>query len=143
MVVAVIALSVAIGGSAVALDQGDRRQVTKIVKKQIKKRVPGAYAGITASGSVDPNVPSRAITNARVDIAQEGYYCFNLAFAPKAAAATPAVDDGLADDGILSYTLDAGEYIECPPSAEAEVTNIDSDDGFTLQNDAFNVHFFR
>ncbi len=130
IVVAVIALSVAVGGTAVGGNQPEAN-------------VPGALAGIKANGTVDPDVPSRALTNARVDHPVQGFYCFNLAFAPRAAAVTGAVDDGLADDAVLSYTLDPGQFVQCPPSADAEVTNLDGSDDFSLQNDAFNIHFFR
>ncbi len=69
-----------------------------------------------------------------------GFYCFDLPFTPTTAALAGAIEANLADDGILSYSLNPADYLNCPSSAEAEVANIDASDNL-LQNDGFNVQF--
>ncbi len=161
-----VAGSAVAGTALLKLDKSEKKQVKKIARTEATKQInasapglavanaqnavsaqtatvgaPAAYAAIAANGSVDPRVPSREITSATVDNPGTGRYCFDLAFAPKTASVTPAIADDLADDAILSYTLEPDEYIACPASAEAEVANLDGSDAFALQNDAFNVQF--
>jgi hypothetical protein len=180
MVVAMVALCLGIGGSAIAAGGLTKPQVKKIAKKQAKKQInslapgltvanaqhavsadtatnaqravsadsagratvggPAAYASIAANGTVDAGAPSRAITGANVDNPVTGFYCFDLPFAPTTATAMGAIEENLADDGILSYSLNPDDFVECPASAEAEVANIDASDSL-LQNDGFNIQF--
>ncbi len=165
MVVAMIALCLGLGGSAIAAGDLTKSQVKKIAKKQAKTQInklgpgltvanaqhavsadtatvggPVAYASIAANGSIDTGAPSRGITNANVSNPQTGFYCFDLGFAPTTAATTGAIEENLADDGILSYSLNPADYVECPTSAEAEVGNVDASDN-VLQNDGFNIQF--
>lgn len=164
LVVSVLAVTIAIVASAIA-DTGVRTSdlgkpgVKKIAKAEAKKVLkrkesklsvasakvggPAAYASIDADGSIDPAMPSRGMNSASVDNVELGAYCFDLGFSPTTAAVSPIQEGQLPDDAILSVSFDPADYVECPVSAEAEVTNLDADDGYERQNDDFNVQFDR
>ena len=75
MLVAMIALSLALGGSAIAADpvtKEAKKIAKKVAKKQIRKipEAPFAYALID-QGEVLTSAPSKTITSADVDNPQE------------------------------------------------------------------------
>jgi hypothetical protein len=141
MVVAMIALSLALGGSAIAADAVSKKDVKKIAKKQAKKqikKIKRAYATVEGDGTVNPNTPSKNITSGDITSPNSGQYCFSLPFDPVAAASNEA--GGGVEDGIMSVKLDSTAYDFCPASADAEVTHFDvSNDDYS--SDPFIIQF--
>ena len=127
MLVAMIALSLALGGSAIAADPVTKKEAKKIAKKVAKKQIrkipeaPFAYALID-QGEVLTSAPSKTITSADVDNPQGGFFCIDLPFGPVTGAATP---EAVGNDGIMAFTFVTANYQACPASAEAEVTHYD------------------
>jgi hypothetical protein len=141
MLVAMIALSLTLGGSAIAADTVSKKDVKKIAKKQAKKQIkklsPRAYALIEGD-SVLSDAPSKGITSADVSSPVTGFSCINLDFNPVTGAATEG--GGGIKDGFASLSLASTEFDECPTTAEAEVTHFDSSAG-DFSTDPVQVQF--
>ena len=156
MAVAFVALLVALGGTASALNGKntiDSNDVKKnaidsanIAKNQVKgddvnestlKEVPSADNGVqgyalidgAAGGTVDPVAPSLNVTSANVSQGTSpGVYCFNgLAFTPRSILVTgDAVGGNNAQDNFTVATTQ--DNTACPGVEQASVESRDDDD---------------
>jgi hypothetical protein len=141
MFVAMVALSLTLGGSAIAADTLSKKDVKKIAKKQAKKeikKIKRAYATVDGDGTVSSNTPAKNIASGNIANPSDGQYCFDLPFDPVAAASNEA--GGGIEDGIMAVKLDTTAYDFCPGSAEAEVTHFDTSAG-TYSSDPFIIQF--
>jgi len=146
MIVAVIALSGALAGTAIAGPDAitsalTKSKVKKIAAKQAKKqikRIKHAYALVDGDGTVRTDVPSKNLTSANITPVPVGFYCFELPFEPVAAAANEA--GGGVEDGLVAVKLAPTDYDQCPASADAEVSHYDTSAG-DFSTDPFLIQF--
>jgi hypothetical protein len=157
-VVAVLALSVAVVGTAVAgpavisrLDGNEKRQVKKISKKQANKQIkkkagglsvghavsatgPDAYAKVSETGVLD-SAFSKGVGS--VTRQGEGEYCLTgVAFTPKGGQVT--TDFNESNDYVIAQLRipgDSGNTAACPPGTQVKVEtglpgDTPSDSGF-------------
>jgi hypothetical protein len=168
MVVAVVALSFALVGSAVAGTESLKKAVTKskvrqIAKKQANKRInkresslnvnsaksagvaniglsPVAYAFVNADGTVDA-AQSRGVSSANITLESTSAYCFRgLGFAFKTAMTTPAYfpPGTNGEDETVQVRVDAAP--DCAGGAQLEVATV-TDSAFAPE--AFWIWFFN
>jgi hypothetical protein len=166
MVVAIVALIAALGGTAVGAAFVTKKQSKKIAANQVNKLAPGlsvasaksadnanalggtaangfpqvtqfAYGEIASNASVNGSVPSRGIV-ASVPGPITGVYCLDLAFTPTFAEGSPTGASG----GLLNVLPDipATNCNTALPSADATVYLINSNTG-AFVNDDFQVLF--
>ena len=161
IVVAVLALSVALAGTAVAgptllsrLTGSEKKQVKKIAKTQAKKQIrkkagklsvlhatsaagPDAYAKVTAGGVLDPAFSKGVGTVTRQNV---GEYCISgLAFTPKGAQVT--TDFNESEDYVVAQLRipgDTGNSNACPPGTQVKVEtgvtgDTPADSGFYIE----------
>jgi hypothetical protein len=148
MILAVLALTGAVAGTAVAGPDAftsgalTKKKVKKIARKQAQKeiaKIKHAYATIDGDGTVRSDAPSKNITSGDIDTPLTGFYCFELPFDPVAAASNEA--GGGVEDGLMAVKLASTDYDECPQTADAEVSHYDtsaadfSTDPFIIQFD--------
>ena len=119
LVVALVALVLAVAGTAVAGPTALERALTKskvkaIATKVTNKAVP-AYAQVSSAGVVDA-ANSKGISQANaLPGSVAGYYCFrDLSFAPRGGS---AVADWNASPDLLA-TIGLGGNDSCPPGTE-------------------------
>jgi len=137
MIVAVLALTGALAGTAVAGPDAftsalTKKKVKKIAKRQgqkqanlvIDQRHAYALATFSSGGSIDTDEPSNLISSADVSSPTTGILCFQLPFDPVSGTGNTRSEGN--EDGIVSIEL-GGPYNECPSSAEAEVRIVDAD----------------
>jgi hypothetical protein len=126
MLVAMIALTLGLAGSAVAADALSKSDVKKIAKKQAKKEAKKgfnarvAYARVADDGDVI-EADSRRVSDSNVTLEETSAFCFrNLPFDFKTAQVTIDYADASGDEEIAQVALgDAGG--DCEGSAELEV----------------------
>ena len=148
LIVAVLALSIAVAGTAVAgvatisvLDKQEKKQVKKISKKQANKRItkrasslnvnsaktaatanPVAYALVSSTGTVDA-ASSKGITQANVykPAVPTGRFCFRgLPFTPKAGNATADGGGGTVDQ-YAQFAIPGSDSAQCAATDQAVV----------------------
>src|SRR5262245_29947259 len=167
--VAFLALLVALGGTATALDgknNVDSNDIKKnavdsanIAKNQVKAddvlesslaEVPLAangahgYALINAAGTVATTPAALNITSANVSRPATGVYCFvGLPFTPKTVSVTGDAEAGAAADNYFNAALSTDNGA-CAGAEQASVESRDDDqatNGGVLQNAAFYIAF--
>jgi hypothetical protein len=127
MIVAIIALIAALGGSALAGGLLTKKKAKKIADAQITKRAPGlsVASANTANGLADSSFQIRAwakvtgegtlASGRNVGViygGSTGRYCFDLPFAANGAVATVAADEGLPGDAVALFVPDSSN--QCP-----------------------------
>jgi len=149
MVVAIVALIVALTGTAVGAAFITKKKAKKIANNQITKRAPGLSVK-TAAGLADPSLQIRAWAkvNANGSLAASknvtsvghpstGRYCFDLPFTPNSAVATVNADEAFQQDAVSFTVPDTGL---CPaPTQDARAFT--SDFNGTNKNVGFFVWF--
>jgi hypothetical protein len=132
MLVAMIALTLGLAGSAVAADSLSKSDVKKIAKKQAKKQANKgfnarvAYARVAADGDV-MEANSRRVSDSNVALESESAFCFrNLPFEFETAQVTiDYTSAGEGDEEIAQLALgDVGG--DCEEGAEVEVATADA-----------------
>jgi hypothetical protein len=162
MIVALVALLAALGGTAVAGGALKGKKVKRITRKvsrkvsnqQITRRSPSlrvafsrradtadapyAYAHVAANGAVTPASTARNVPNASKG--GTGIYCFNLPFAPIYGTGNGSAETG--DDSVLDIQLAAvhNPPAGCPAGTDASVRVFDAG---ALADDDFFVSFRR
>lgn len=162
MIVAIVALVAALGGTAIAggvlngkkVKRISRKVSRKISNQQITRRSPSlrvafsrsadtadapyAYAHVAANGAVTPGSTSSNVSNATKG--GTGIYCFNLPFAPVYAAGNGAAESGT--DSVVDIQLAA---VHNPPAGCAAGTDasVRVFDAGALADDDFFVSFRR
>ncbi len=164
MIVAIIALVAAIGGTAVAggvltgkkvkkLSAHVSKKVSRVMaNKQITARAPSlsvafsrnadsadapyAYAHVAANGTVTPASTARKVPNATKG--GTGIYCFNLPFAPVYATGNGAAETGM--ESVVNIQLAAVNNPPpgCPAGTDASVRVFDAG---ALADDDFFISF--
>jgi hypothetical protein len=154
MVVAIVALIAALGGTAVGAAFVSKKQAKKIAKNQVNKLAPGlsvasaksadtatnladqsqqirAWASISAGGSV---LASKNVNSVVQD--GDGRYCFDLPFTPNAAVAT--LNGAQAN---LNHTiLTATDSAPCPASHQDVRVFTGVPGGDSTVNQGFFIH---
>jgi hypothetical protein len=146
MIVAVVALSAALAGTAIAGPDAitsaiTKSKVKKIAAKQAKKeikKIKRAYALVDGDGTVRSDAPSKNISSGDIDPIGTGFYCFDLPFEPVSAASNEA--GGGVEDGLMAVKLASTDYDQCPASADAEVSHFDTSAG-DFSTDPFIIQF--
>jgi hypothetical protein len=154
MVVAIVALIAALGGTAVGAAFVSKKQAKKIAKNQVNKLAPGlsvasaktadtasnladqsqqirAWASISAGGSV---LASKNVSSVVQD--GDGRYCFDLPFTPNAAVATL---DG-AEANLNHTILTATDSAPCPASHQDVRVFTGVPGGDSTVNQGFFIH---
>ena len=161
MVVAIVALVAALGGTALAGGVLSHKKVKRIsakVSKKISRRManlqisrkaptlsvasaksadqadaPYAYAHVAANGAVTPSSTAENVPNASKD--GIGIYCFNLPFRPVYAAGNGAAEAGA--DSVVEIQLAAVQNPPggCPAGTDASVRVFDA--GAAADDDFF------
>ena len=154
MVVAIVALIAALGGTAIAGGFITKKKAKKVANNQITKRAPGlavasaanadapfAYARVNSNGSLNGNA---ALTkNVSAPTAPgNGVYCFDLSFTPVHAQATSQAQSGSDDVAMVEVAGAVASLPGCPAGTDAEVRNFD-EGAAVQQNDAFYVQFWK
>ena len=168
-VLAIIALFIALGGSAVAaLDRNSvgTRQLKKNavatskirngavtgpkVKESTLGKVPRAsladtaapfaYARVSFNGAVDPTY-AKNIAQSQVTHPSPGLYCFDLPYRPKTGQVTAEAD--AEPDDIASIEIaganGSSTVSDCPPHNEVEVFTFDTETSSGLQDAEFYI----
>jgi archaellin len=151
MIVAVVALIAALGGTAIGASFITKKKAKNVANNQITKRAPGlsvasaktadnladqsqqirAWARVNAGGGI---VASKNVTSVVQD--GDGRYCFDLPFTPNAAVATL---DGAAAN--LNHTiLTATDSAPCPAGNQDIRVSTGVPGGDSTVNEGFFIH---
>ena len=157
MVIAVVALIAALGGTAIAGGFITKKKAKKVADNQITKRAPGlsvasaktadsannanapfAYARFNANGTVSTGTANRNLPDASNPSA--GIYCLDLSFTPVHVQATGQAQGG--GDDIAMVEMAPNSLTPCPAGTEIQYRNYDVSTG-AQQNDVVYVEVWK